>query len=223
VATFDYATKTQKLYINGELVGTVTQTGTPLFSGGDFGIGTDYQPSSGYFDGQFNDFRIWDVARTPEEVSSYTRSSQEVNSVSNLIAHFKFNQGIANANNAGLTTLANEVVGGPVGTLQNFALNGTTSNWTQDVTANETVVLNTNNFLVADKVTIYPNPSTGIFNISLQEDATVEVHDMLGKVIYANKVKAGNNTIDISNYQSGLYILKLTTENGSAIKKIIKE
>jgi len=223
VATFDYATKTQKLYINGALVSTVTQTGTPLFSNGNTGLGTNSDPSSGYFKGQFNDFRIWNVVKNQEDVSAYTRSPQTVNTVPNLIAHFKFNQGIANANNAGLITLANEVVGGPVGTLQNFALNGSTSNWTKDTTANETVVLGVTNFNLADTVKIYPNPSTGIFTISIEEDALVEIHDMLGKVTYTSKVKVGNNIIDISNYQSGIYLLNVKTEKGSVTKKMIIE
>jgi BspA type Leucine rich repeat region (6 copies)/Secretion system C-terminal sorting domain len=83
--------------------------------------------------------------------------------------------------------------------------------------------LKTNHFSIANDVKVYPNPSTGIFNISIQEDASVEVHDMLGKVIYTNKVKSGNSTIDISNYQSGMYLLQVETENGSVTKKIIKE
>jgi len=220
VATFDYATKTHKLYLNGTLVDTKTETGTPSFSTADTGLGYSYGTASGKFDGQFNDLRVWKIARNAAEVSTYTRNSQETNA-SDLLLQYKFNQGIANANNAGLITLANEVIGGPLGTLQNFALSGVTSNWIQDTTANET--LNTNEFSITDNIKVYPNPSTGIFNISIQEDASVEVHDMLGKVIYTNKVKSGNSTIDISNYQSGMYLLQVETENGSVTKKIIKE
>ncbi|WP_394760120.1 LamG-like jellyroll fold domain-containing protein [Flavobacterium sp.] len=224
VATFDYATKTHKLYLNGALVQTKTETGTPNFANFDAGLGYSYGTTSGKLDGKYNDLRIWNIVRTPVEVSSYTRSAQAVNSVPNLIAHFKFNQGIANANNSGLTVLANEITGSPVvGTLQNFALTGSNSNWSTDVTANETVVLGIDNFNLTDTVKIYPNPSTGIFNISINEDASVEVSDMLGKVIFSNKVKAGNNTIDITNYQSGIYLLNVKTENGSVTKKLLKE
>jgi alpha-tubulin suppressor-like RCC1 family protein len=217
VAAFDYASK---IYVNGVLEDTKTETGSPDFNSANSGLGYSFGDGTGQYDGDFNDFRAWKVARTATEVASYTRNSQQINSAADLVAHYKFNQGIANTNNAGLTVLANEVIGGPVGTLQNFALAGATSNWTQDISANET--LSTNNF-TTDDVAIYPNPSTGIFNISLQEDATVEVHDMLGKVIYSNKVKAGNNIIDISYYQSGIYLLNVKTENGSVTKKLIKE
>ena len=221
VATFDYATKTHKLYLNGTLVDSKTETGTPNFSVSDAGLGYSYGTTSGKFDGDFNDLRVWNVARTNVEVGSYTRNNQEVNSGANLVTHFKFNQGIANANNAGLTTLATEVVGGPLGTLQNFTLNGMSSNWTQDVTANET--LNNSNFIISDDVLIYPNPSTGIYTIDLNEDAQVEVYDMLGKVVYKREAQEGKSTIDISNYQAGIYLLHVKSENGSVTKKIIKQ
>jgi hypothetical protein len=84
-------------------------------------------------------------------------------------------------------------------------------------------LLGNSNFEINSGLSIYPNPSKGIFNISIQEDANVTVNDILGKVIYTNKVKAGNNTIDISNYQSGMYLLNITNENGSATKKLMKE
>ena len=116
--------------------------------------------------------------------------------------------------------------GSNTGTLTNFALTGAASNWKSGstvATGNTCTTLETETFNTLSEVVVYPNPSTGIFNIALQEDASVSVTDMLGKVIYTNKVKSGNNTIDISNYQSGIYLLNVTSENGSVTKKLIKE
>jgi hypothetical protein len=72
-------------------------------------------------------------------------------------------------------------------------------------------------------VLIYPNPSTGIYTIDLNEDAQVEVYDMLGKVVYKREAQEGKSTIDISNYQAGIYLLHVKSENGSVTKKIIKQ
>lgn len=221
VATFDYPTKTQKLYVNGVLVGSITDTGTPSFSNAEIFLG--FEPNSGgAFYGKMSEFRIWDKVRTAQDAASYRSNQQQTLTTDvNLLAHYKFNQGVANGNNAGLTTLYNEVVGGPVGTLQNFTLNGSTSNWSYDNDALET--LNTNEFSITDNVKVYPNPSTGIFTIAIENEATVKVYDMLGKEIYTNTVKTGTTNIDISNYQSGIYLLNVITENGSVTKKIIKE
>ncbi len=84
-------------------------------------------------------------------------------------------------------------------------------------------ILGLNTIAFENSIKLFPNPSTGIFTISIPEDANITVNDILGKVIYTNKVKAGNNTIDISNYQAGIYLLNIANENGSVTKKIIKE
>lgn len=89
------------------------------------------------------------------------------------------------------------------------------------VLVNNVLSVNENNLI--SKLKIYPNPTFGKFNIEIQENATVTLTDLLSKVIVANPVKSGNSTIDISNYQAGMYLLNIANENGSVTKKIIKE
>jgi hypothetical protein len=48
-----------------------------------------------------------------------------------LVAYYNFDNGFVGANNAGLTTLADQTSNGNDGTLQNFALSGPTSNWVE--------------------------------------------------------------------------------------------
>jgi alpha-tubulin suppressor-like RCC1 family protein len=225
-ATFDYANKTHKLYLNGDLIGIKSESNTPVFVTLNITLGSDITAEA--LKAIINELAIFSGVVLPENIiiaNANSRNSQSQLNVqaTGLTAHFKMNQGNANANNAGLITLYNEVVGSPnTATLVNFALAGPTSNWSYDNTASD-AVLGTKDVTVTNNVKIYPNPSTGIFTISLEEEANVSVHDMLGKVIYTNKVKAGNNSIDISNYQSGVYLLNVKTENGSLTKKIIKE
>lgn len=226
-ATFDYPNKTHKLYINGNEVATFTDTSTPQFVAVKLTIGMPEGSSPSSFSTSFkaNLAEALNVPLTRLEIvaiSSRNNQSQQAVQPENYLFKYQFNQGIANAINTGITTMQNEVLGSPyVGTLENFALSGSASNWSYDNTAFET--LNTNEFLMSETVKVYPNPSKGIFTISLEEDADVRVHDMLGKVIYSNKVKAGNNAIDISSYQAGLYLLNLKSERGSITKKLIKE
>ena len=73
-------------------------------------------------------------------------------------------------------------------------------------------------------IAIYPNPSTGIFNISAQENVTIEVYDLVGKQIKTQEVPVGTSTIDISNYASGVYLLKATNTKGAVNNyKLIKQ
>jgi alpha-tubulin suppressor-like RCC1 family protein len=228
-ATFDYPNKTHKLYLDGNEVATYTDTATPQFVGVTvrltLGIPEGTLPSevTTSFKANFAQALNIPLDRLQIQITTNRNNQTQLNvDPSKYLFKYQFNQGIADANNTGIITMQNEVFGSPyVGTLENFALIGSTSNWSYDVTAFET--LNTNNFSLTDNIKIYPNPSTGIFTISLEVDADVIVHDLLGKVIYANKVKAGNNTIDISNYQSGMYLLQVETENGSVTKKLLKE
>ena len=220
-------TNTQaKLYINGTLNNTVNA---------DFSIPNDvtvtattigaWLGSGGgqYFNGNIDEFRVWNVALSATDIANTMNC--EAMSQPELVTYYKFNQGNDNVSNTSVTTLTDSA-GSNNGTLTNFALTGAASNWKSGstvATGNTCTTLEAETFNTLSEVVVYPNPSTGIFNIALQEDASVSVTDMLGKVIYTNKVKSGNNTIDISNYQSGIYLLNVTSENGSVTKKLIKE
>lgn len=220
-------TNTQaKLYINGVLNNTVNAnfslpndlTVTATSIGAWLGDG-----GGQYFNGNIDEFRVWNKVLSATDITNTMNC--EAMSQPELVTYYKFNQGFDYVSNTSVTTLTDSA-GSNTGTLTNFALTGATSNWkvgSTITTGNTCTVLETETFNSILEVIVYPNPSTGIFNIALQEDANITVNDMLGKVIYTNKVKAGNNTIDISNYQSGIYLLSVTTENGSVTKKLIKE
>lgn len=90
-------------------------------------------------------------------------------------------------------------------------------------TAEATVTLGTDRFGV-NILSIYPNPSTGIFNISAQEEVSLTVYDLVGKLIKTQQSNVGTSTIDISNYASGMYLLKATNKAGiTATYKIVKQ
>lgn len=75
---------------------------------------------------------------------------------------------------------------------------------------------------------LYPNPTDGKVNLvignTLQGNAIVEVYNLLGEQMMAKKVshlqKGETYTLDLSHLVSGLYIVKLSTENGSCSKKV---
>lgn len=74
---------------------------------------------------------------------------------------------------------------------------------------------------------IFPNPSTGSFNIKFDKNATdpkrIRVTNMLNTEVY-NTVLTGSSTIDISNQTSGIYFISVETENGtSVVWRVIKQ
>ena len=68
-------------------------------------------------------------------------------------------------------------------------------------------------------VSVYPNPSNGLFNIELPVAATIEVFASNGVLTQRVNAGAGNATLNIN--RSGIYFLRITGEGRTAIKRII--
>ena len=70
--------------------------------------------------------------------------------------------------------------------------------------------------------TIYPNPVTDVININTTENVQrVEIFNMQGQLV---KAEIGDvNSISVKSLANGLYTLKLTTDNGTSMHKIIKK
>jgi len=73
-----------------------------------------------------------------------------------------------------------------------------------------------------EKVTIYPNPTTGIVHIQYPAKVDVALTDMAGRVI--RKIKDANS-VSLKKLSEGIYLLRITNKNGALIKvaKVIKQ
>ncbi|WP_179353045.1 T9SS type A sorting domain-containing protein [Winogradskyella vidalii] len=81
--------------------------------------------------------------------------------------------------------------------------------------------LSVNNFN-ANSFSLYPNPTnTGSVSISstTNEVMNVQVFDILGKQVKNQTLT--NNTLNVSNLKSGVYIVKITQNNTSTTKKLV--
>ena len=73
---------------------------------------------------------------------------------------------------------------------------------------------------------MYPNPSSSIVNISSDVNAiisTIEMLDLNGRVIKSQKINATEGQISVSDLATGMYMMKITTDQGVAVKKIVKQ
>ena len=77
-------------------------------------------------------------------------------------------------------------------------------------------------FLKDDSISVFPNPTNSVVNInSKSEILTIELYDVQGRIL---ETLVGNNRkIDISDKTNGIYFLKITTEKGSKVERIIRE
>lgn len=69
----------------------------------------------------------------------------------------------------------------------------------------------------------YPIPASKTFSISgLQEDVTVKVSDITGKVLFATSARPDANAIDISTLNKGNYFIQIEGQNTAASMQFIK-
>jgi hypothetical protein len=74
--------------------------------------------------------------------------------------------------------------------------------------------------ILEEDISVYPNPSSGIFTISgleKYEEFTISVIDAYGRVINDN---INSNVLDISSSAKGIYFVKISKEKNSVIKRI---
>ncbi|MDC9724063.1 MAG: T9SS type A sorting domain-containing protein [Urechidicola sp.] len=75
--------------------------------------------------------------------------------------------------------------------------------------------------ILNSETNVYPNPSKSRINISSSLDIIkLELFNLLGQKIVES---TETSQLDISDFDSGVYILNLYSENGKGIKKIIVE
>ncbi|MFH1197824.1 MAG: LamG-like jellyroll fold domain-containing protein [bacterium] len=225
--TFDASTDEAKLFINGaetslSVVGA-NQIGSELFpnSDNDLIIGNDENYSRG-FNGAIDEIRLWNVARTQEEIQM-NMDNHLIGSEFGLIGYWKINEG----NGATLnddSPIANNGIIQSGKYVQGVDLSSLTDiedgNLTKSIPTDFTLFQN------------YPNPfnpTTVIsYQLSVSGKVTLKVYDVLGEEIATlvdEYQTAGihHSTFSTLHYSlpSGVYFYKLTAGNFISIKKLM--
>jgi hypothetical protein len=75
-------------------------------------------------------------------------------------------------------------------------------------------------------VQVYPNPATAEITVSLISPSEIDIRifDLSGKLLIyeADKVVESTHSLDVSLLRSGIYFLRINSENGEVTKKFIK-
>ncbi len=85
-----------------------------------------------------------------------------------------------------------------------------------------------NNVDLSSAVTIFPNPSAGLFTLNLnfekQANATITVRNVLGQILLTDQEQNVLNhtmTMDLGKYGKGNYFVTVRSENGIVTKRIV--
>lgn len=202
-ATYDGSM--MRLYVDGVQVANQSETSAISTSTSDLRLG-ESAFAGRLIDATMDEVRIWNVTRTPTEIN-VNKDIEISSSQTGLVAYYKFNQGTGGANNT-TETIATDELGNSDGTLINFTLNGSASNWvTNGALSLEDDALNT--------VLLNKNPVTNelsLDNTSLQTG--YQIYDVAGREVLSGTVL--NGVIKVNSITPGVYILKL--EENAAVR-----
>ncbi|WP_161990728.1 LamG-like jellyroll fold domain-containing protein [Chryseobacterium viscerum] len=222
--TYDAASTTMKLYKDGQLRSTKTDV-DPVDEGNMVRIGA-FNDAANSFTGTMDEVRIWNRALSSSEIAN-TMNCELSGPETGLIAYYKFNQGIANANNASVTTLLDSSGNNYHGTLHGFALNGSSSNWVGNSVINTGITCTTYlNVSSVEKTNFkfFPNPATNkLFLTSKQPILNVEVINFLGQTVKTQKINNVEAEINLSSLTPASYWIRIKTKEGLETIKIIKK
>ncbi len=71
-----------------------------------------------------------------------------------------------------------------------------------------------------DNVALYPNPTKGNVTIEAAGMSRITVVSMLGQVVFDTELDANTYTLNMSQFNAGMYMVRVYTENGVAIKRV---
>lgn len=124
--TWDASAGQTQMYINGVLQTLASGGSTSGGPNGLMAIGSKTDGSQN-LNGALDEFRIWQDVRSACEINASMHHILNGNEAG-LVHYYNFDQGTAGGANAGTTSLP-DLTGTATGTLNNFALNGASSNW----------------------------------------------------------------------------------------------
>ncbi|VXB38615.1 Por secretion system C-terminal sorting domain-containing protein [Flavobacterium sp. 9AF] len=86
--------------------------------------------------------------------------------------------------------------------------------------------LNSESFDLLNSISLYPNPTNSILNISIPVElnypANYEIYNNLGQVIKSSNINSSDLQINTSEFTNGIYFIKMNFENNSKTLRFIK-
>lgn len=104
----------------------------------------------------------------------------------------------------------------------NKLLIGTHGNGMFEATISQVLSVDDNEF--SQSIKVYPNPTSDILRVELTNNlgasASFKIHNLLGQTISQGDVK--EDRIDVSNLNTGLYFVEITSEGKRGVRRFIK-
>ena len=108
----------------------------------------------------------------------------------------------------------------------------TTVEWTVTDVAGNSAICSFNVFVNAYvdiselgeiEISMYPNPTKGVFYVEAKNMKIIEISNIVGQEILEINVENEKTNIDLSTQSKGIYLVKIVTDNGILVKKLVIE
>ena len=76
---------------------------------------------------------------------------------------------------------------------------------------------------VSNKLKIYPNPTNKYLTVETADRGSLSVYNLKGMLILRKEIKNNNSTLDVSNLQNGIYIVKVVGDRQVYLGKFIRQ
>ncbi|GAB3717667.1 DUF7619 domain-containing protein [Flavobacterium koreense] len=84
--------------------------------------------------------------------------------------------------------------------------------------------LNNSAFEKDNSVVIFPNPTKSIINVKSENSIkSIQLYDVQGRLLQTKLTDETSSSIDISDKSNGIYFLKITSDKGIKVERIVKE
>jgi len=84
--------------------------------------------------------------------------------------------------------------------------------------------LNNSAFEKDNSVVIFPNPTQSIINVKSENSIkSIQLYDVQGRLLQTKLTEENSTSIDISDKSNGIYFLKITSDKGIKVERIVKE
>jgi len=88
------------------------------------------------------------------------------------------------------------------------------------------VELGTKDFEFNNYFTIYPNPTSGVLNITSKQNIamqSISIYNVLGQIVVSVPNTKGVNSVDVSSLSTGNYFIKVVSDKGISNTKFVKQ
>jgi hypothetical protein len=69
-------------------------------------------------------------------------------------------------------------------------------------------------------VSVFPNPTVGRFTVEGQGLNHITVYNLMGQMVYEMACQGESVDINLSNVETGVYMVRILTDNGDVTKRI---